>query len=351
MNIDAVKHPIALVIILFSLTTCKRSEPEINLVVTTGDIIVNPEGIYVFNGTLVSIGEEQITEHGFCYSVSKDPVIDGTSIELGPRKLIGSFSTSVSDLSLNTTYYVKAYATANSIPVYGDEKSFKTPVTLVPTITDVDHNVYHTVKIGDQTWMAENLRVIHYPDKTPIKLVEDRVIWFNFALHDQAYTWYDNMPTNYNYGALYTWPAAMYGAEAIDPIPEVVQGVCPDGWHLPGDTEWKQLEMFLGMSQGIADEKSWRGTDEGGKLKQQGTSFWISPNTGATNESRFNALPGGWRHGDGYFKNLGISARFWTSTKTGDFAWIRGLDNNSSKVFREFGGVYEGHSVRCIKDK
>jgi uncharacterized protein (TIGR02145 family) len=351
INSAAVKIQIGIVIILFSLTTCKRFEPENTLVITTDDIEIVSEGIYVFNGTVVSIGEEEITEHGFCWSESGNPVIDGTSIQLGPRISKGSFSSTVSHLSASTTYYVKAYAIANSMPNYGEEKSFTTPETLRPTITDIDGNVYYTVNIGDQTWMADNLKVIHYPERSQIQKVEDRVTWFNFALDDQAYCWYDNITANgFTYGALYTWPAAMHGSEGSNTNPSAVQGVCPDGWHLPSDNEWKQLEMFLGMSQEEADGKDWRGTTEGGKMKHEGTNYWNSPNTGASNESGFNALPGGWRHGDGFFKNFGISTRFWSSSKTGDFAWIRGLDNNSSNVYRNFSGLYEGHSVRCIKD-
>jgi uncharacterized protein (TIGR02145 family) len=350
MNIAAVNYRFLIAIFLCALTACTRSEPEDNLKITTEDVIVYPEGIYIFSGTLLSIGDGKISEHGFCYSESIDPVLDETSIKLGSRNLEGSFNSTVYDLSLNTTYYVRAYAIVNTITRYGDEKTFTTPETLVPTVTDINHNIYHTVKIGEQTWMAENLRVINYPDKSPVRQVEDQTTWYNFGQTDKAYAWYDNMSSNYLYGALYTWPAAMNGSESSDAGTNPVQGVCPDGWHLPGDKEWKQLEAYLGISQETIDDKNWRGTIEGGKMKQQGTNSWISPNTGATNESGFNALPGGLRGGDGIFKNLGISARFWTSSRTGDYAWIRGLDNNSSGIFRNTGGLYEGHSVRCIKD-
>jgi uncharacterized protein (TIGR02145 family) len=352
INAAAVKIQIGIIFILISLTACKRSEPESLLEITTDDIDILSEGICVFNGTVVSIGATEITEHGFCWSESGNPVIDGNSIKLGPRTSKGSFSSTISDLSTSTTYYVKAYAVANSVPEYGEEKSFTTPETLPSSITDIDHNIYYTVNIGNQTWMADNLKVTHYPDGSQIQKVEDQVTWFNFGLDNQAYCWFDNITANgFTYGALYTWPAAMHGSGSSDTNPSVVQGVCPDGWHLPGDNEWKQLEVFLGMSREAADGKDWRGTVEGGKMKHAGTQYWKSPNTGATNESGFNALPGGWRHGDGLFKNFGQTARFWSTSKTGDYAWIRGLDYNSSSVYRNFAGLYEGHSVRCIKDK
>ena len=95
------------------------------------------------------------------------------------------------------------------------------------------------------------------------------------------------------YGVLYNWSAAMNGAATSNTTPSDVQGVCPSGWHLPSDAEWKQLEMYLGMTRQQADEYGWRGTDEGGKMKHPGTEYWGSPNTGATNSSGFTALPGG----------------------------------------------------------
>ena len=332
------------------LIECERFEPENILVITTDDITSFTEGIYVFNGTVVNIGKDEITQHGFCWSESGNPVIDGPLIQLGSGESKGSFSSTVSNLSASTTYYVKAYAIANSVPEYGNEKSFTTSPLLSDTVTDIEGNIYKTVKIGDQTWMAENLKVTRYPDGTPIPFIEDSAIWFHLSLYDQAYCWYDNMITNGYYGALYTWSAAMNGTEGSDANPSGIQGVCPDVWHIPSDSEWKQFEMFLGMSQEEADGTDWRGTDEGGRMKHEGTIFWEDPNTGATNESGFSALPGGWRHGGAFFVGLGTNARFWTSSKM-SYAWIRGLDYNSSQVYRDFTGFYRGHSVRCVQDE
>jgi uncharacterized protein (TIGR02145 family) len=134
-------------------------------------------------------------------------------------------------------------------------------------------------------------------------------------------------------------------------IEEEVQGVCPDGWHLPDDEEWKQLEMHLGMRRDEVDAIKWRGLDQGGKLKQDGTKHWKSPNTGASNEFEFTALPGGYRHGSAEFEELSQTTRFWTSTTKGyGFAWYRGLDYDNAAVYRDFTGVYSGHTVRCVKN-
>jgi len=144
------------------------------------------------------------------------------------------------------------------------------------------------------------------------------------------------------YGRLYNW-------YAVDDS----RKIAPEGWHVPTDEEWKQLELYLGMSQTDADDQGgWRGTDEGGKLKESGTTHWISPNTGATNESGFSALPGGLRRYNGdYHSSLGIDAYFWPSTESGaGQAWWRGLSCSSPKVYRSFSVKLNGFSVRCVRD-
>ena len=154
-----------------------------------------------------------------------------------------------------------------------------------------DSQVYKTVKIGSQWWMAENINATSYPDNTPLEYGVD-------------YFWYDNDFVGYppTYGTLYTWSAAMNGAESSDLIPSGVQGICPDGWHLPSDSEWKEMEMYLGMDPADINETSWgRGTDEGNKLKEPDITHWSSPNTGANNSSGFTALPGGLRSSNGHF--------------------------------------------------
>ena len=200
-----------------------------------------------------------------------------------------------------------------------------------------DGITYFWVKIGDQTWMADNLKATMYADKTPIPHVEDSALWFDFTRESLGYCWYENVLTyGYEYGALYTWAAATRAFDGIATIEEGVQGVCPDGWHLPSDSEWKQLEMYLGMSQEEADAKKWRGTEQGGRLKDK---------------VGFSALPGGYRHGSAAFVGIQKTARFWTSTQNGyDYAWYRGVDQGRTDVYRDFSGVYRGHSVRCVKD-
>ena len=143
----------------------------------------------------------------------------------------------------------------------------------------------------------------------------------------------------------------MNGAGGSDANQSGVQGVCPSGWHLPSDAEWKELEIHLGMSQSEADQSLWRGTDEGEKLKETGTSHWNSPNTGATNSSGFTALPGGSRNSSGSFSVVGSSANFWTATEhSGSGAWRRFLRSGYGGVGRIGHVKIYGFSVRCVGD-
>ena len=132
--------------------------------------------------------------------------------------------------------------------------------------------------------------------------------------------------------------------------PSGVQGICPTGWHVPSDDEWKQLEMYLGMSQSDADNTTWRGTDEGGKLKETGTDHWMAPNYGATNVSGFTALPGGHRYGN-EFNDVGGGGYWHTCTLSGNSYAYRSMGDDHSDIYRAY-GIYKamGQSLRCVKD-
>jgi uncharacterized protein (TIGR02145 family) len=218
--------------------------------------------------------------------------------------------------------------------------SICTSSTLAGTVTDIDGNVYQTVTIGTQVWMAENLKVTHYRNGVAIPNVTDSAAWV--ALTTGAYCEYNNNTSNVaTYGRLYNWYAVSDS-----------RNIAPVGWHVASDAEWKQLEITLGMSQAQADAAGWRGTTEGGKLKEAGISHWITPNTGATNESGFFALPGGDRdYGNGTYYYLGSHAYFWSSTESYSLgAWGRYLDYHSSGIYRLSNLKGYGFSVRCVRD-
>ena len=212
------------------------------------------------------------------------------------------------------------------------------------TLTDIDGNVYATVKIGDQWWMAENLKTTHYRNGDPIPLVEDSMEWY--ALDTGAWCAYNN-DQDYvvTYGRLYNWHAV------DDP-----RGLAPEGWHVPTDEEWKQLEFSLGMMAMMLDEWGYRGSVEGDKLKsigsqRLGTGLWIEENTGATNESCFSVLPAGWRIYSGTYFSLYYGASFWSSSEYGGIrAWSRSVTYRLSTILRSYGFKTRGFSIRCVKD-
>jgi uncharacterized protein (TIGR02145 family) len=204
------------------------------------------------------------------------------------------------------------------------------------TVTDIDGNTYNTINIGTQEWMAENLKVSHYSDGTEITLIEDNSEWSLLADDDAsaAYCYLDNESSS-EYGALYTYGAAIRA--------------CPEGWHLPSDEEWKQLEMYIGLTQDAADSTGWRGIDEGLKLKS--SAGWDKNN--GTVDFGFNALPGAYRYSStGGFYAEGSSAYFWTSTEgDSDNAYYRLLSCSYDQINRNnLRGKSYGFSVRCVKD-
>ncbi len=213
----------------------------------------------------------------------------------------------------------------------------------VTTVTDIDGNVYRTVVIGDQEWMAENLKVTKYRDGTAITNVTDNTAWG--ALTTEAYCFYNNNANNEaeTYGALYNWYAVNDSRD-----------IAPEGWHVPTDDEWKELEMYLGMSLSEADGQVWRGTNEGSKLAGN-ADLWEDGTLEADSEfstSGFSALPGGYRHySAGGYNQMVYNAFFWSANDSNsDIAWYRSLSNLNSDVFRYLTNKRAGYSVRCIKD-
>jgi uncharacterized protein (TIGR02145 family) len=207
------------------------------------------------------------------------------------------------------------------------------------TVTDIDGNIYNTITIGTQVWMAENLKTTKYNDGTALSNVTDNTAWS--ALTTGAYSEYNNTPGNSTtYGRLYNWYAVDNNA-TTKVASNGGKNVCPTDWHVPDDAEWTTLTTFLG-GEAVA----------GGKLKETGTTHWTSPNTGATNETGFTALPGGYRDLGGHYYNIGRIGFWWSSTEySATYAWLRLIYGDYAVV--DSSRYYEkpvGFSVRCIKD-
>lgn len=198
-------------------------------------------------------------------------------------------------------------------------------------VTDYDGNRYHTVVIGTQTWMLENLKVTHYRNGDPIPNITDDSEWLN--LTNGAFCWYNNDIDNKTvFGALYNWNAVSDS-----------RNIAPVGWHVATDSDWTTLTNYLG-GENVA----------GGKLKEIGLSHWKSPNTEATNSTGFTALPGGFRLQDGInmaFLRISDIGGWWSATEDiNDKAWSRYMGYDHSTVVRYNDYKKSGFSVRCVKD-
>ena len=207
---------------------------------------------------------------------------------------------------------------------------------------DIDGNIYETVQMGDQLWMAENLKVTHFNDGSEITHIINSDDWGNY--NEGQYGVYDNDPSNADiYGNLYNW-------YAVDDD----RGVCPEGFHAPSDEEFMELEIFLGMSESEANSTGNRGTNEGSKLADN-ADLWISGNLENNAEfgmSGFNGLPAGHRlYDNGYYSSMGNFVSYWSSTEhSSNYAWNRELEYHASVVYRFYATKQFGFSIRCLGD-
>jgi uncharacterized protein (TIGR02145 family) len=283
----------------------------------------------ILNQSISNDGGTTITSRGICYGISHTPTTNDSKTESGSG--IGSFVSCIAGLKENTTYYLRAFATNSVGTQYGDELSIKT----METISDVDGNSYSIVKIGTQIWMAENLKTTKYNDGTLISLQGSKNgiegwYWDNFG----------SIEYKSNYGLLYNWYAVTNDK------------LCPIGWHVPVVIEWHSLIDYLGGFN-VA----------GSKLKESGTSHWNDPNTDATNESGFTALPAGYLgQSDTLFHAFHLEGRWWADAPILSSEWCWITRNTESRVGRlgwsdlsitlglPYSPVSNGFSVRCIKN-
>jgi uncharacterized protein (TIGR02145 family) len=219
-------------------------------------------------------------------------------------------------------------------------------------VTDADGNVYQTVKIGSQEWMAENLRVTKYNDGTVIPLVSDSAAWYsiNQMTPSPAYCFYNNTSDANSirkYGALYNW----YVVNPSNP-----KKIAPEGWHVPSDSEWDTLQNYL-----IAKGYNWDSTTSGDKIAKSLAAMtdWLTYATLGTigcgltmnNNSGFSALPGGNRYSTGLFSLQNSYGVWWSATDhASPDAWGRGLYNSNALLYRIDDSKSCGFSVRLVRD-
>jgi uncharacterized protein (TIGR02145 family) len=323
--------------ILF-LYSCKKEDKGPVIGTTSATEITQVSALS--GGILITDNGESVVTKGVCWSTLQDPTISDNKTSDGNG--LGSYTSLIEGLVPETSYNVRAYVTTKVGTLYGKSISFTTinnPIIFNPslnygTLVDIEGNIYKTIQIGTQVWMAENLKSTKFKDGTNISNVTEPFLtshqdWYN--IKTPAFCWFENDPIAFKYifGALYNRYSIASG------------NLCPTGWHIPSNAEWTTLSDYLGGSM-IA----------GGKLKESGTIIWGSPNINATNESGFTALPSGMRWNNGFnFGGLAQLCYFGSATEgdaEGIFAWVLNTENAflSSGVFVADLGM----SVRCIKD-
>jgi uncharacterized protein (TIGR02145 family) len=289
-------------------------------------------------GYLHDDGNGIILERGICWSTNQNPTIDDQHTHDTTSNII--YYNEITGLSPNTTYYFRAYARNKAGLDYGSDSPLITtsgidntvPCPGIPTIT-YEGQVYHTVQIGDQCWLKENLNAG--------SIISAEITQSNNGIIEK-YCYYDNVESCDQYGGLYQWNEVMNYQTG-----EGSKGICPEGWHIPANSEWNALSGFVGGN-----------SVSGGALKETGTNHWQFPNTGATDLVGFSALPGGrrlpWEDPDyGWYLSASEMSYFWSSSyssqRTGPFDWEIYYGSGLIASYPS-NNLHYGFSVRCIKD-
>jgi uncharacterized protein (TIGR02145 family) len=304
-----------------TFTTVNPTPP----VLTTAAVTSITNIAAVSGGSITSDGNGIITAKGVCWALTSGPNLTNSKTNDGSGT--SSFVSNLGPLLPATTYYVRAYAT-NSLGVtaYGNERSFNTKVA------DGDGNLYNYVVIGTQTWLTENLKTTSYSNGVSIGTTATPTTDISAELTPK-YQWpVDGNESNVAiYGRFYTWYAVTDA-----------RNVCPTGWHVPTDGELETLKTTVG-GEPVA----------GGKLKEMGLTHWQTPNTGATDDYGFTALPSGYRLPTGGFISFGFSFYIWSSEVdplTPTFPWGQGAKYNDAVLLRGGYPASDGVAVRCIKN-
>ena len=305
-------------------------------------------------GTVTSDGGKPNTRRGMVYSTTASTevalVLDAPGVDsvkaAGTGK--GSYSCDLTKLVPCTQYYVRAYAINDVDTAYGDVMNFTTkPFTCGSTLTDIDGNEYGTLQLGSQCWMQQNLRTTHFADGTEIPLGGS-------GNHSGArrYAPDSNLDT---YGYLYNWDAAMNGSASSEANPSGVQGVCPDGWHLPSDAEWTQLTSFVASnSDNVCDNNPSYIAKSLVSTEDWGAGAWSACSSVTTNNTGFSVLPAGTWHvngaaghtGQGYYDGHAI---FRTATLLDEgHVHARELYTENAYVDATAIDKTNGLSVRCV---
>ncbi|MBO4481063.1 MAG: T9SS type A sorting domain-containing protein [Bacteroidales bacterium] len=351
------------------LAQSQRTDEEIILVfdmetpiVTTDEVRNVTDNAADVLANVLSDGGSSVRTRGVCWSTSHNPTTSSYHTTEGGG--VGQFVSHITGLVTGVTYYVRAYAVNEAGTSYGDELSFTTSAASFvcerDVVKDFDKNEYQTVVIGNQCWMKESVRSEHYADGTAIPLGVNTA---NNTLILSATAPYRYVPGDHvfnvtGYGYLYNWRAAMYKASANNYNPSGIQGVCPNGWHLPSQAEWQQMFSYL-----RSDEKYWCGGDSNNIARALASSLgWpnngigfepcsIDASTSENNASGFSAMPAGMVYDEWGTRNFGNNVYFWSTTvDDSDVPYYVFLSSGSVSVSMYAINKTLAVSVRCIYD-
>ena len=220
--------------------------------------------------------------------------------------------------------------------LWGCKKNVVTNSIETSTVKDIQGNSYKTIKIGNQWWMAENLKVTVFNDSSKILNIDTKAndsVWAKQL--NPAYCVVDT-----SFGALYNWF-----------VVNNTKSIAPKGWHIPTDEEWKTLEKTLGMTDEEVAKTAWRGTNEAEKLIVEASKGWQVPTIAfGLNTYGFSAFPSGCRVFNGSINSEKNTAFWWTSTPENSEAWYRYIDGQQKQIFRQHTYKQYGFSIRCVKD-
>jgi len=313
------------VAIVFSVfvSSCKKydktNDLEISVTTLPADNITYSSA--TITGNIENDDSDPVTEKGFCWGNLPNPTIEGVKIERG--KGVGPFTAELDGLSDGVNYYVRTYLVNSKGVKYGNQVVFS---TLSKPVQDIDGNVYSTVVIGKQVWMAENLRTSSYKNGNKIFFAKDESAWYSSEVGTYCYQCHEP-----EYDAVFGKLYNKYIAKSQD--------VCPTGWHLPSSQEWNQMLDYLG-GENVA----------GGKMKKVATDLWLYTSDNATNSSGFSGLPGGHYVSVGSntgcnVSNMTYSGYWWSSNNQ-----VFELNGSRDNVRITTALPTYGYSIRCVRD-
>jgi len=328
---NPIKH-IYLLIIAVTLNSCEKTEPD-NANISTAAVTNITASSAESGGIISSGGKLPVLARGTCWSKNANPTLSDNFSTDGSNT--GTYSSDIIDLNAGSIYYARSFFINSNDTVYGNQVEFTTPdyINFNPdkeygSVTDIDGNVYKTIKIGSQTWLAENLKTTHFQNGEMIPNETDLSKWGSFQISGSAYCWYNiDISKKDICGAMYNWYAA-----------SDERNIAPAGWHVASVEDWETLIQHVG------------GYDFGNLLIENTTAHWLNNKSYfSTNQTAFTALPVGKIASLPFgFMDYGSFAYFWTKTGTLDGSACVYL--GSHIAIDELAPNCRGFNVRCVKD-